>query len=31
VGTLIAPGVGTGAGITLGDKLGEGLRGVFGK
>jgi hypothetical protein len=31
VGTLIAPGVGTGAGATAGDRIGESLRGLFGK
>ena len=31
IGTLIMPGVGTGAGATLGDKIGEGLKGLFGK
>ena len=31
VGTLVAPGVGHGGGRELGDKLGEGLRGLFGK
>jgi hypothetical protein len=30
VGTLIAPGPGTAAGATAGDKLGESLRGLFG-
>jgi hypothetical protein len=30
VGTLIAPGAGTAAGITAGDRIGEGLRGLFG-
>jgi hypothetical protein len=31
IGTLIAPGVGTAGGAKLGDKLGEGLKGLFGK
>jgi hypothetical protein len=31
VGTLIAPGAGTAAGATAGDRLGESLRGLFGK
>lgn len=31
VGTLIAPGIGTGAGATAGDRIGESLRGLFGK
>jgi len=31
IGTLIFPGVGTGAGETLGEKIGEGLKGFFGK
>lgn len=31
VGTLIAPGAGTAAGATTGDKLGETLKGLFGK
>ncbi|MES3001715.1 MAG: AsmA family protein [Pseudomonadota bacterium] len=31
IGTVLAPGVGTGAGATLGDKLGSGLKGLFGK
>jgi uncharacterized protein involved in outer membrane biogenesis len=31
LGTVIAPGVGTGAGAGLGDKVGESLRGLFGK
>lgn len=31
IGTVVMPGVGTGAGARLGDKLGEGLRGLFGK
>jgi uncharacterized protein involved in outer membrane biogenesis len=31
IGTLIAPGVGTGAGATLGDKLGGAVKGLFGK
>jgi uncharacterized protein involved in outer membrane biogenesis len=31
VGTVILPGVGTSAGAKLGDRLGEGLRGLFGK
>lgn len=31
IGTLIAPGVGTAGGAKLGDNLGEGLRGLFGK
>ncbi|HEX2546385.1 MAG TPA: AsmA family protein [Ramlibacter sp.] len=30
VGTLIAPGAGTAAGVTAGDRIGEGLRGLFG-
>ena len=31
VGTLIAPGAGTAAGATTGDRFGESLRGLFGK
>ena len=31
VGTLIAPGAGTAAGATAGDRIGESLRGLFGK
>jgi hypothetical protein len=31
VGTMLAPGVGTGAGAKLGDRLGQSMRGVFGK
>lgn len=31
IGTLIMPGVGTGAGATLGDKIGNTLKGLFGK
>ena len=31
IGTALMPGVGTPAGARLGDKLGEGLRGLFGK
>jgi uncharacterized protein involved in outer membrane biogenesis len=31
VGTMLAPGVGTGAGAKLGDRLGESMRGLFGK
>ncbi len=31
IGTLILPGVGTGAGATLGEKIGEGLKSLFGK
>jgi hypothetical protein len=31
IGSLIMPGVGTGAGATLGEKIGEGLKGLFGK
>lgn len=31
VGTLLAPGAGTAAGATAGDKLGESLRGLFGR
>ena len=31
IGTLIMPGVGTGAGASLGDKISEGLKGLFGK
>jgi hypothetical protein len=31
VGTLIAPGAGTAAGATAGDRLGESMRGWFGK
>lgn len=31
VGTLMSPGVGTGVGAKLGDRLEEGLRGLFGK
>ena len=31
VGTLIAPGAGTAAGATTGDRIGESLRGLFGK
>lgn len=31
LGTLVMPGVGTGAGAAFGDKLGEGLKGLFGK
>jgi len=31
IGTLIMPGVGTGAGATLGEKISEGLKGLFGK
>ena len=31
IGTLLAPGVGTGAGANVGDRLGEGLRGLFGQ
>ena len=31
VGTLLAPGAGTAAGAAAGDKLGESLRGLFGK
>jgi uncharacterized protein involved in outer membrane biogenesis len=31
IGTLIMPGVGTGAGATLGDKISNGLKGLFGK
>ncbi len=30
VGTVLAPGVGTGAGAKLGDRVGEGLRSLFG-
>ena len=29
--TLVMPGVGTGAGASMGDKLGEKLKGLFGK
>jgi hypothetical protein len=31
IGTLIMPGVGTGAGATLGEKISNGLKGLFGK
>lgn len=31
IGTLILPGVGTGAGASLGEKIGEGLKGLFSK
>ena len=31
IGTLILPGVGTGAGASLGEKISEGLKGLFGK
>lgn len=31
IGTLIMPGVGTGAGATLGDKIGKSLKDLFGK
>lgn len=31
IGTALLPGVGTGAGANLGDRVGEGLRGLFGK
>jgi hypothetical protein len=31
IGTILAPGVGTGAGVTLGDRLERGARGLFGK
>lgn len=31
VGTVLMPGVGTGAGIQLGDRIGEGLKKLFGK
>lgn len=31
IGTLIMPGVGTGAGATLGEKISDGLKGLFGK
>ena len=31
IGTALLPGVGTGAGAKLGDRVGEGLRGLFGK
>ena len=31
LGTLLAPGVGTTAGANVGDRLGEGLRGLFGQ
>ncbi len=31
IGTALLPGVGTGAGVNLGDRVGEGLRGLFGK
>ncbi|MBX3608899.1 MAG: hypothetical protein KF871_03310 [Hydrogenophaga sp.] len=31
VGTVVMPGVGTGAGANLGDRLGEGLKGLLGK
>ncbi|MGH8831701.1 MAG: AsmA family protein, partial [Polaromonas sp.] len=31
IGTALLPGVGTGAGANLGDRMGEGLRGLFGK
>lgn len=31
LGTAVMPGVGTGAGATLGDKVGEGLKNLFGK
>ncbi|HXE47310.1 MAG TPA: AsmA family protein [Ramlibacter sp.] len=31
IGTMLAPGVGTGAGAKLGDRIGEGLKGLFGK
>jgi hypothetical protein len=31
IGTILAPGVGTAGGATLGDKLGQGLKGLFGK
>jgi len=31
VGTILMPGVGTGAGATLGDKMEQGLKGLFGK
>jgi hypothetical protein len=31
VGTVLMPGVGTGAGATLGDKVARGLKGLFGK
>lgn len=31
VGTILAPGVGTGAGVKLGDRLEEGLKGLFGR
>ena len=30
VGTVLAPGIGTGAVASLGDKMGEGLKGLFG-
>ncbi len=31
IGTALMPGVGTGAGANLGDRIGEGFRGLFGK
>ena len=31
IGTLIAPGLGTGGGAKIGDKLGQGPKGLFGK
>ncbi len=31
IGTALLPGVGTGAGANIGDRMGEGLRGLFGK
>jgi hypothetical protein len=31
IGTVILPGVGTGAGASLGDKLGSGLNKLFGR
>lgn len=31
IGTVVMPGVGTGAGAQLGDRLGQGLRGLLGK
>jgi len=31
IGTALLPGVGTGAGVNIGDRVGEGLRGLFGK
>jgi hypothetical protein len=31
IGTVVMPGVGTGAGASLGDKVGQGVRKLFGK